>query len=84
MDQASDADYVCLFVLLLVYAIATVLQLYLGADMMYEMRRKPKPTLLQTQGIFNLPHHIGMVSEELAFDDVVRPVYTEGTSIAEK
>ena len=39
---------------------------------MYEMRRrKPEPTLLLTQGIFNLPHHIGMVREELAFDDGV-------------
>ena len=33
--------------------------------MMYE------PTLLSTQGIFNLSHHIGMVWEELAFDDAV-------------
>ena len=32
------------------------------------MRGKPKPTPLLTQGIFNLPHHIGMVWEELAFD----------------
>ena len=45
----------------LVYAIATVFQLYRGYDMIYEMRRKPEPTLLLTQGIFNLPHHIGMV-----------------------
>ena len=30
--------------------------------MLYEMRRrKPKPTLLLIQGIFNLPHNIGMV-----------------------
>ena len=35
--------------------------------MIYEMRlRKPKPTPLLTQGIVNLPHHIGMVLEELA------------------
>ena len=27
--------------------------------------------LLPNQGIFNLPHHIGMASEELAFDDGV-------------
>ena len=41
---------------------ATVFQLYHGGDMMYEMkRRKPEPTLLPTQGIFNLSHHIGMV-----------------------
>ena len=32
-------------------------------------RRKPEPTLLQTQGIFKIAHHIGMVREELAFDD---------------
>ena len=38
--------------------------------MMYEMRmKKPKQTLLPTQRIFNLIHHIGMVREELAFDD---------------
>ena len=41
-------------------------------DMMYEIRRrKPEPTLLPTQGIFNLPHHVGMVWEELAPDDAV-------------
>ena len=40
--------------------------------MMYEMRRKkPEPTLLLTQEFFNLPHHIGMVCEELAYDDTV-------------
>ena len=39
---------------------------------MYEMRRhKPEPTLLLTDGIVKLPHHIGMLSEELAFDDTV-------------
>ena len=33
-------------------------------------RRKLKPPLLLTQGIFNLPYHIAMVLwEELAFDD---------------
>ena len=33
--------------LLLLYVIATVLLLYLGSDLMYEMRRrKPEPTLL--------------------------------------
>ena len=47
--------------LLLFYTIATVFQLYHSGDMMYEMRRrKPEPTLLVTQWIFNLPHHIGM------------------------
>ena len=39
--------------------IATVFQLYYGNDMIYEMRRKPEPTL--SQGIVNHPHHIGMV-----------------------
>ena len=41
--------------------------------MMYEMRRrrKPEPTVLLTQEIFDLPHHIGIVWEELAFDDTV-------------
>ena len=39
---------------------------------MYEMRRrKPEPTLLPTQGIFDHPHHISMVGEELTFDDAV-------------
>ena len=39
-------------------------------DMMCEMKRKkPEHTLLPTQGIFKLPHHIGMVLEELAFDN---------------
>ena len=37
---------------------ATVFQLYLGSDMMYEMRRRvPEPTLVVTEGISNLPHH---------------------------
>ena len=64
----------CLFV---VYAIATVFQLYHGSEMMYEMRRrrrrrrKPEPTLLLTQWVFKLPHHIGMVWQELSFDDAV-------------
>ena len=51
---------VCLFVV--VIRQATVFQLYHGGDMMYKMRRtKPERTLLQTQGIFNLPHQIGIV-----------------------
>ena len=51
-----------------VYALATLFQLY--HDGMYEMRRKKvEPTLLQTQASFNLPQHIGMVGEELGFDD---------------
>ena len=50
------------YVWLLFYTIPTCFQLYHGPDSMHEMRRrKPKPTLLPTQGIFNLPHHIGMV-----------------------
>ena len=58
--------------LLLFYAIATAFQLYHGGAIMYEMRkRKPESTLLSTQGIFNLPHHIGIVWEELAFDDAL-------------
>ena len=57
---------------LLFYVIATVFQLLLDGDMIYEMRRwKREPTLLLTQGIFNLPHNIGMVWEELAFDNAV-------------
>ena len=40
--------------------------------MMYETRsRKPEPTLLLTRWIFNLPHYIRMVYEELAFYDAV-------------
>ena len=49
------SKYDCL--LLLFYAMATIFQLYLGSDMMYVMRRKFEPTLVLTQGIFNLPHH---------------------------
>ena len=51
-------DFVVLF---LFYAIPTVFPLYDGGDMMYEMRRKPEPTLLLTQWIFYLPNHIDMV-----------------------
>ena len=47
--------------LLLFYAIARAFQLYHGSDMIYETRKKPDPTLLLTQGIFNLPCHVGMV-----------------------
>ena len=39
--------------------------------------RKPRPTLLLTQWIFNLWRHIDMISEELAFDDTVHSsIYT--------
>ena len=48
--------------LLLVYVIAMVFQWYHGSDMMYEMRRrKPDFAILPTQGIFNLPHQIGVL-----------------------
>ena len=58
--------------LVLFYAIATVFQLYHSHHFMYQIRRrKPEPTLLQTQGLFNVPQHIGMVREKLAFDDAV-------------
>ena len=51
---------VCLVVVF--YIIATVFQFYHGSDMMHEIRRrKLQPTLLPTQGVFNLPHHIVMV-----------------------
>ena len=63
------AEATALVCLLLFNATATVFQLHHGGDMMDEMRRrKPKPTHLPTQEIFNLPHDIGMVFEELAFD----------------
>ena len=43
----------------------------------------PEPTLLLTQGIFNLPHHIGIVWEELAFDNASRcKLYTAGKCVA--
>ena len=71
--------FVCfcfVFALFLFFAIATIFQLYLGSDMMYDMgRRKPKSTLLPTQRNFNLPHHIGIVREELAFDDTQSYTY---------
>ena len=48
--------------LLLLYTIENVFQLYHGGDMTYEMmRRKHELILLSTQGVFNLPYHIGMV-----------------------
>ena len=57
--RKGTGGFVCL---LLLDIIATVFQLYHTSDMMYEMRRnKPKPTLLLTQGSFNLLDHIGMV-----------------------
>ena len=57
MLHGSGTSPICLF-----YARATLFQLYHGGYLMYEMRRrKPEPTCLPTQGIFNLQHHIGMV-----------------------
>ena len=68
LGAAQDVLVACLFDLLLFYVRATVFQLYHDGNMMHEMRRrKPELTLLPTQEIFNLPHHIGMVGEELAF-----------------
>ena len=55
-EEEEEGYLLCL----LLYATATVFQLYHGSDMMYERRRKPDPTLLPTEGIFNLPHQIGM------------------------
>ena len=56
--KPSMTIWICL---LLFCGIATAFQFH-GSDMMYEMRRrKPEPTLLLTQGTFNLPHHTGMV-----------------------
>ena len=55
--QGEGGDWQRVSVLVLFYAIATAFQY--SSDMMHKMgRRKPEPTLLQTQGI---PHHIGMV-----------------------
>ena len=68
---ACSINYWFFFVLLF-YTIVIVFQLYHGGDMMHEMRRrKPEPTLIPTQGTFNVPHHIDMGWEELAFDNAV-------------
>ena len=58
-------------VCLLFYTIATIFQLYHGGNMVYELRRKPEPSLLPTQGTFNHPHNIVMIWDELAFGDTV-------------
>ena len=51
-----------LFCFVVVLRQPTLFQLFLGSDAMYEVRRrKHELTLLPTQGIFNLPHNIGMV-----------------------
>ena len=61
-------DYYGLYIIrpivhfVLFYPIAILLQLHPDSDIIYEMRgRQHKPTLLPTQGIFNLRHHIVMV-----------------------
>ena len=57
--QLWDLIDVCL---LLFDVLATIFQLYIVGDMMYEIRkRKLEPSLLQTRVIFNLSNHIGMV-----------------------
>ena len=62
---ASSYHRTCICLLVVVLQISTVLQLYYWGDMMYEIRRKKsESTLLLTKGIFNLSHHIGMLSEE--------------------
>ena len=59
-----DAFFVLPF-LVMFHAIAIIVQLHLGGDMMYDMkRRKPETTLLPTEGVFNLRHHIGMVKAD--------------------
>ena len=46
--------------------------------MMYDLRRrKPEPTLLLTQWIFNDPYHTGIVCEEPGFDDAVSYTHRE-------
>ena len=58
---------VCLFLVVSYHT-----KLYYGSDMIYEMRRrKPYPTLLPTQGIFNLQHHIMILTP---FPRVTNPV----------
>ena len=39
--------------------------------MMYAIRRKSEPTLLPTQKLVIIPHHIGIIWEELAYDATV-------------
>ena len=53
-----------LFVVVVLHHSNSIFVIYHGGDMIkkYEMRRrKPEPTLLPTEGIFNFPHHIGIV-----------------------
>ena len=67
----SHKNYKFVVVLLLCFAIASVFQFYLGSAVKYQMRRMPEPTFSWIQGIFNLPPHIGMISEDLLFADAV-------------
>ena len=56
--------------LLMFYTIATVFQLYHCGDMTDEIRqRKLTPTLLLTQGIFNLPHDKAEKAQAYTFTD---------------
>ena len=67
-----NLDYACFVCLFLFNALAIVFWLYLGGDVIYVITGgKPGRTLLSTQGIFNLSPHVGMVWEELVFDDAV-------------
>ena len=55
-QSCGSIDAIWFVCLLLLDVIATVFQLYHGGVIMFEMRRrKPKPTFLPTQGLFNLP-----------------------------
>ena len=45
--------------------------------------RNPEPTLLLTQGIFNIPYHIDVVWEQLAFDDAVSYTHQWKSKLAE-
>ena len=66
-----------LFDCLLLFYAATLFQLYHGVDMnLWDEKNKAQAyNFTDSNGTFNLPHHIGMVWEELAFDD--RVSYTQ-------
>ena len=54
------------------HVIARICQLCLCSDMIHEMKKGTyEPTPLLSHGSFNLPHHILVVREELAFGDAV-------------
>ena len=82
---SSDEDLHALFALFLLYHIPTVFPLYILVEIWcgpyVMMFRKPEPTLLLNQGIFNLPHHISMITWELNSDWHCTS-YTVGTWIA--